>query len=64
MKTFKVLVEWVMVHEVDVIAETLEDAIRMVQDDQIDIDVDNDGEYLSDSFQVNEDATFAENQND
>ncbi len=58
MKDFTVHCEWVMIGSFKVQAETVEEAIELVQDYD---HLPPDGEYLDDSFQVNEDFTLEDN---
>ena len=51
-KVYKVFVEWIMVGEYDIEASSLEEAIDIANDQDL-----PDGEYLSDSFEVNEELT-------
>lgn len=56
MKTFTIAVEWVMYGEVKVEAENLDDAIGIAQNDP-EIGLPLDGEYLDGSWEVNKEIT-------
>jgi hypothetical protein len=51
MKTYKIAVEWTMIADIEVEANSLDEAIEKVE--EMDSLPDN-GEYLEDSFQVDE----------
>lgn len=54
MPKFTIAVTWEMAGEFEVEADTLEQAIKMVEDDEDTYDVDGaDGEYVDFSFKVN-----------
>lgn len=62
MKTFKIPVEWVLYGEVEIQAKSIEEAIEIAREDKsISLP---DGEYLSDSWRVNEDMGLIEAIND
>jgi hypothetical protein len=50
MKTYNIAVFWMMSATVEVKADSIEDAIELAQD----VNVPPDGEYMSDSLQVDE----------
>ena len=55
---YRIAVSWTMVHEVEIYANSLEEAIKIVnEDDGTIINTDKDGCYLDDSFEVNEEVT-------
>lgn len=54
MKTYKVSVQWTMINEIDIEAHSLADAIEKVKEAPGTTD---NGEYLSDSFVVDEEDT-------
>lgn len=53
-RVFRIQVEWAMIGIAKVSAETLDEAIEKCQDPDFPLP---DGDYLEDSFQVNEDFT-------
>lgn len=59
LKPYKVACEWAKTHEITIYAEDLESAIDIVnEDDGTLINTDTDGDYLDDSFWVNEEVTM------
>ena len=55
---YRIAVSWTMVHEVDIYAKSLKEAIEIVnRDEGVIIDTSKDGSYLDDSFEVNEQVT-------
>lgn len=59
LRPYKVSCEWAKSHLITVYAECLEDAIDIVnEDDGTLINTDTDGDYVDDSFWVNEEVTM------
>jgi hypothetical protein len=54
MAKFKVAVQWMETAEIEIEAESLKEAMQKAKD----ADLPDNGEYLTDSFEVNEDFTF------
>lgn len=54
---YKVAVEWSMFHEVEVYEENLEEAIKIIEENESLVDVNSDGEYEDGSFEVNRQVT-------
>lgn len=57
MSKFLVETQWIMTKTIEVEADSLEDAIEKIQDDVFQNDIPSDGEYLTDSFEINKDIT-------
>ena len=58
---FKISCQWLEVVDIEVPADSLEEAIQKVKAHP-ELVLDYGGEYLSDSFEVNEDLTVEQNQ--
>jgi hypothetical protein len=63
MPKFKIACEWTMIDEFDVEADTLEEAILKVEENENNA-FPLKGEYLDDSFQINRDVTAELNDGD
>jgi len=59
MKTFKIPVEWAVFGVVEIEAETLEEAIKKVDEDNDEIPL-PEGDYIDGSWQVNKDSCLIE----
>lgn len=58
MATFKIPVEWTSYGTVDVEADTIEEAIAYAHANKDELPLPDHGEYMEDSYQINDDEEF------
>lgn len=59
-KLYKIPVTWTMVGYIEVMASSPEEAIRLAEEEGVNCPLPDNGEYLEDSFEINEESKIIE----